>query len=155
MQRDTGAPPHADPQITPCGPADFDRMLSVWERSVRASHDFLTAEQITALRPHVPEAFASAGSIHGTRDPRGCVTAFVGVTDNKIDMLFVDPDQQGKGYGRALFVFSRRVLGATLVDVNEDNHAAIAFYEKLGAKRVGRSEFDDFGNPYPLLHLSF
>jgi putative acetyltransferase len=39
------------------------------------------------------------------------------------------------------------------VDVNEQNDGAIGFYGHLGFEVTGRSEFDDQGRPYPLLHL--
>ena len=39
------------------------------------------------------------------------------------------------------------------VDVNEQNPRAIGFYERLGFARTGRSETDDQGRPYPLLHM--
>lgn len=144
----------ASPQITRCSAADFPGMIEVWERSVRSSHDFLTHEQITDLRPQVPAALSSTELIYGIRGSDGAVVAFVGVTGEKLEMLFVDPNEQGKGYGKMLFAYAREALGATLVDVNEGNRAAIEFYEKLGAKRIGRSDVDDYGNPYPLLYYS-
>ena len=140
------------PEITACAPQDYERMLNVWVASVRSSHDFLTDAQIAALKPHVPEAFRKADRIDGIRNSAGEVIGFVGVTGDELDMLFVDPPAQGLGIGTALFDFARDVLGAKRVDVNEGNHAAIRFYERRGARRVGRSERDGLGNPYPLLH---
>jgi putative acetyltransferase len=37
--------------------------------------------------------------------------------------------------------------------VNEQNDAARAFYERLGFQIVGRSDLDDAGRPFPLLHM--
>jgi len=93
-----------------------------------------------------------AARIDGIRNSAGEVIGFVGVTGDELDMLFMEPPAQGKGYGTALLVFARDVLGAKRVDLNEGNHAAIRFYERQGARRVGRSERDGLGNPYPLLH---
>jgi putative acetyltransferase len=43
-------------------------------------------------------------------------------------------------------------LGLT-TDVNEQNAQAVDFYEHLGFERTGRSEMDNQGRPYPLIHL--
>jgi putative acetyltransferase len=37
--------------------------------------------------------------------------------------------------------------------VNEQNAAALGFYEALGFEVVARSPLDDTGRPYPLLHM--
>ena len=129
-------------------------MLAVWEKSVRSSHHFLSPEQIDALKPLVPEAFEKTSQLAGVRNDAEAITGFVGVEDSKLEMLFIHPSSQGKGYGSALVEHAKSVLGATLVDVNEGNVDAIQFYESLGAKLMGRSETDDYGNPYPLLHYA-
>ena len=40
-----------------------------------------------------------------------------------------------------------------MLDVNEQNEQALGFYLHMGLEVVGRSERDDFGKPYPLLHM--
>jgi putative acetyltransferase len=37
--------------------------------------------------------------------------------------------------------------------VNEQNTAAVAFYKACGFVVEGRSELDETGRPYPLLHM--
>jgi putative acetyltransferase len=39
------------------------------------------------------------------------------------------------------------------VDVNEQNEAALGFYEALGFSVVGRSPTDAEGRPFPTLHM--
>jgi putative acetyltransferase len=43
--------------------------------------------------------------------------------------------------------------GDLTVDVNEQNPAAVGFYEAVGFVVVGRSPLDDAGRPFPLLHM--
>ena len=43
--------------------------------------------------------------------------------------------------------------GDLTVDVNEQNPAAVGFYEAVGFAVVGRSPLDDAGRPFPLLHM--
>jgi len=42
-------------------------------------------------------------------------------------------------------------FGINDLAVNEQNPLAKEFYEHMGFKAVERSEFDDQGNPYPIL----
>jgi putative acetyltransferase len=44
-------------------------------------------------------------------------------------------------------------LGATQLDVNEQNEQAVGFYRRLGFEVVGRSAEDGLGQPFPLLHM--
>ncbi|WP_369523003.1 hypothetical protein [Brucella anthropi] len=47
-----------------------------------------------------------------------------------------------------------KTLGSPLtVDVNEQNLQGVGFYLHMGFVETGRSETDDQGRPYPLLHL--
>jgi putative acetyltransferase len=44
-------------------------------------------------------------------------------------------------------------LGATKVDVNEQNDQAVGFYRHMGFEVTGRSAVDDLGQPFPVLHM--
>ncbi len=73
----------------------------------------------------------------------------------QVEMLFVDPVFHRRGIGRALLDFVRRRWPRIWLDVNEQNQEAARFYFKYGFKRIGRSELDGQGRPYPLLHLYY
>ena len=73
----------------------------------------------------------------------------------QVEMLFVDPVFQRRGIGRALLDFVRRPWPRIWLDVNEQNQTAALFYFKYGFKRMGRSDLDGQGRPYPLLHLYY
>lgn len=68
-------------------------------------------------------------------------------------MLFISPNERGKGIGKQLLDYSIKELNVTKVDVNEDNEQAVKFYEKCGFQTYDRSEVDSTGKPYPLLHM--
>lgn len=44
-------------------------------------------------------------------------------------------------------------LGASEVDVNEQNEQAVGFYRRMGFEVAGRSAEDGMGLPFPLLHM--
>lgn len=140
-------------QITAVTPADYSRALEVWETSVRATHDFLTEEDIQSLKLLVHEHCLTRMSLFCIRDETEAVIGFVGVEAPKVEALFIHPRWRGKGVGRKLMEFAIKELNAELVDVNEQNQQAIDFYQHLGFEVAHRSELDGFGNPFPLLHL--
>ncbi|MDQ3871012.1 MAG: acetyltransferase [Chloroflexota bacterium] len=140
-------------EITGVGPEDFDRLVELWEASVRATHDFVAEADIVRFRPLVRDALPQIPTFACVRDVDGRVAGFVAVSDRKVHMLFIDPARRGQGLRRRLLEHAVQVLGASTLDVNEQNEQAVGFYLRLGFEVVGRSPVDDTGNPYPLLHM--
>lgn len=68
-------------------------------------------------------------------------------------MLFVAPEERGKGTGRALIAFAAEQFSANEVTVNEQNAQAVGFYEKMGFAPYRRTQTDEQGGPYPLLYM--
>lgn len=132
---------------------DYPEIMEVWEASVRATHDFITEEDIRHFKPLILNIYLDAVVLRCARDGSGNIIGFMGVADGKIEMLFLDPGHRGTGIGRAFVTYARDNLGADKVDVNEQNHQAVGFYRHMGFRVVGRSETDGSGKPYPLLHM--
>ena len=131
---------------------DFSRLLEIWEASIRATHHFLKESDIRFYKPIVMNSFSSltlACIRNELKEPVG----FIGVTNKKIEMLFVDPAYFGKGIGRQLVEYAVSFLGASKLDVNEQNKTALGFYEHLDFEVVGGSDVDAMGKPFPLLHM--
>jgi putative acetyltransferase len=130
-------------------------LVALWERSVRATHDFLSDDDVAGLRPRVDEALADPGLelwvLAGRADRP---TGFIGLAGDHIAALFVDADSRGRGVGRRLVEHAQTLRGEALtVDVNEQNPAAVGFYAALGFTVCGRSPLDGDGRPFPLLHM--
>ena len=120
---------------------------------MRATHDFVTEDDIQFFRPLVRDGLSNVAHLACVRDERGEVVGFVGVSGAKVEMLFVAPTCMGQGIGRQLLTHAITAFGAETLDVNEQNPQAVGFYLRMGFEVVGRSELDDFGKPYPLLHM--
>ena len=86
-------------------------------------------------------------------DDSEAVVGFMGMSGSKMESLFLAPEFQRRGAGRRLVRHAQALHGELTVDVNEQNVAARAFYEACGFVVEGRSEFDDAGRPFPLLHM--
>jgi putative acetyltransferase len=144
-----------DMHVRPARVEDRERLLELWERSVRATHHFLEDNDVVALRPLVAEELAS-----GAVDWWVLVSAtealigFLGFASDTIEALFIDPDHHGQGGGKFLVAHAQTLgAGALAVDVNEQNEAALGFYKALGFSVVARSPTDAAGRPFPILHM--
>lgn len=141
------------PNICQPAPQDYDEILEVWEASVRHTHHFLTEEHIQFYKPLVRNHYLPAVELYIIRDAGRKIVAFMGLSDELIEMLFVNPGEQGKGYGKRLLEYATRKKQLDKVDVNEQNEKALQFYLHLGFQVIGRDETDSMGKPFPILHL--
>lgn len=140
-------------QICNVAKKDYLELIKIWEEAVRSTHDFLPEEEIQELKPLILNHYFDAVLLRCSKNSEGSVMGFIGIADDKIEMLFISPNEQGQGIGSALCQYATQQLGATKVDVNEQNPRAAEFYEKMGFKIVHRSEIDGQGKPHPILHL--
>ena len=131
---------------------DFNELLLLWEASVRSTHHFLKEEDILFYKELVPGYFPLV-ELYIIRNERGKITAFMGLSDELIEMLFVHPEEQGKGLGKRLIQFALQETPIRKVDVNEQNTTALHFYQHLGFQVIGRDETDSSHKPFPILHL--
>jgi len=82
------------------------------------------------------------------------IVTFIGIDNDKIEMLFVRDKMIGQGIGKLLLLYAINNLHAKRVDVNEQNPSAVEFYKYMGFKIKSRSPVDDMGKPFPILHLT-
>lgn len=132
---------------------DMEEILNTWESSVRATHNFLSEEDIISIKPQVIEGAKYVSKLLCVRDKKDMIKAFMGIHDFKIEMLFVSNDSRGNGIGKKLVEYAIEVLNANYVDVNGQNPQALGFYKHMGFKVFKKSEFDEQGNPFPILHM--
>lgn len=135
-------------------PGDNARLAAIWLAAVRATHLFLSEDDIQFFLPQVRDRYLPGLEVYVTVDGGGLPTGFAGLSGSKLEMLFIDPDRHGLGLGRALVDHAWHLKGRLEVDVNEQNPGALAFYRKCGFEPVGRSEVDGSGKPFPLIHLA-
>ena len=143
---------YQDIRMEPC--RDYEGMTRVWLAAVRATHHFLSEEDIDFYHKRLPDLYMPHVDLYAIRNARGECRAFIGLSQEMVEMLFVHPDDMGKGYGSMLLRFACRGRGIRRVDVNEQNERALGFYLHHGFSITGRDATDSEGKPYPILHLS-
>jgi putative acetyltransferase len=131
---------------------DREQILNIWEKSVLATHDFLKPTDFEEIKALVQTIDFNHFDVYCLKQNNE-VAGFIGVAEQKIEMLFFSPDYIGKGLGRKLTDFAFSELKADKVDVNEQNSKAVKFYEKLGFKTYERTDINDQGKEYPLLRM--
>src|SRR6187200_2543855 len=116
--------------VRPARPDEHPALVALWERSVRATHRFLTNDDILTLRPFVAQELARPSVDWWVLDagadrPIG----FLGFANDSIEALFIDPDHIGAGAGKLLLAHAQSLAdGRSLtVEANEQNEAAVSF----------------------------
>ncbi|HDX8866508.1 acetyltransferase [Klebsiella michiganensis] len=128
------------------------KLIAIWRRSVDATHDFLSKEYRAELEDLV-SAFLPEAPLWVAVTEKDEPVAFMLLTGEHMDALFVDPTVRGCGVGKLLIKHALTLAPKLTTNVNEQNEQAVGFYKKMGFKVTGRSETDDLGKPYPLLNL--
>lgn len=131
----------------------IDKLLEVWESSVRATHNFLSNEEILEIKKYVPEALSGISHLIIKTNEDENPIAFMGIENNKLEMLFIAPEYRGKGIGKKMLLYGIENYGVNNLAVNEDNPLAKGFYEHMGFKVYERHELDDQSKPYPVLYM--
>ena len=134
---------------------DYPAIIELWELSVRASHFFLPEDYLQKIKNLLPSILPTVKLfVHFDKDDQ-IITGFLGVSEEKIEMLFIHPAKRGQGIGRLLNKFAVEQLQTYKVDVNEQNEQAVSFYKKIGYNVVGRTEVDGLGKPFPMLQMEY
>lgn len=127
------------------------QLVKVWEASVKATHLFLSAGEIEKIKGYVPDALKNVSHLLIAENGKSEPVAFMGIEGRKIEMLFIAPEERGKGLGRQLIKYGIENYAVNEVCVNEQNPQAVGFYEHMGFRVYKRTDFDEQGNPYPIL----
>lgn len=131
----------------------MDVLLEIWEDSVRATHDFLSDKEIAQIREYVPQALCSVAHLIVAENESGKMIAFMGIENQRLEMLFLLSAERGKGIGKQLLQYGIENYGIQELTVNEQNPQAVGFYRHMGFETYKRTDYDEEGNPYPLLYM--
>ena len=134
-------------------PHTIESLLKIWEKSVKATHGFLTDGEIEKIKSYVPPALGNVQNLVVAENESNVPVAFMGIENKRIEMLFVSSENRSRGIGKSLVNFAVDNFSANEVTVNEQNTQAVGFYKRMGFKTYKRTDFDEQGNAYPLLYM--
>jgi len=132
---------------------DLADVLEVWSRAARIAHPFLddaflARERDQIATVHLPNAETMVYIVDGR------AAGFLSLVGNEIGGLFVDPDRQGRGIGRALVNHARTLRPSLEVEVFEANHLGRRFYERYGFVPVREEVHAETGHRVIRMHLA-
>lgn len=79
----------------------------------------------------------------------GRPVAFMGIEGDTLEMLFITPEEMGKGLGKCLMQYGIEHYKIQELTVNEQNPQAKCFW----LPSLQKSGYDQQGRPYPLVSM--
>ena len=134
-------------------PEVIEVLMKIWEDSVRATHDFLSDKEIDQIKEYVPQALSDVVHLIVVEDKSGKMIAFMGIENQRLEMLFLLSAERGKDIGKQLLQYGIENYNIQELTVNEQNPQAVGFYRYMGFETYKRTDYDEEGNPYPLLYM--
>ncbi|MEJ6784370.1 GNAT family N-acetyltransferase [Aminobacter sp. Piv2-1] len=132
--------------------ADRERLAEIWLEASFVGHPFLPeadllGQQAKVREFYLPQAENWVAELDG--EPAG----FIGLIDDFIGGLFVDPAAHGHGLGKALVLHAAGLKGDLEVEVYAANDTAVGFYRRLGFAETLRHDEDDEGRPLEVIRM--
>jgi len=131
----------------------IEQLLKVWESSVKATHLFLSKDEIEDIKRYVPQALKEIPCLTVAENENQIPVGFMGIIGQHLEMLFISREERGKGLGKKLLRYGIEKYSVSDLAVNEQNLHAKGFYEHMGFEVYRRTACDEQGNPYPLLYM--
>ena len=140
-------------EVAEITPSLTEQLIAVWEKSVKATHLFLSENEVEEIKKYIPQALNGVVHLIIAENESGSPAAFMGIEEQKLEMLFIAPEERGKGLGRKLLQYGMENYSVSELAVNEQNPLAKGFYEHMVFHVYRRTDHDEQGNPYPLLYM--
>ena len=133
--------------------ADFDTLTDLWERSARSTHAFMDDDAFAHQRPRIRDLLLPSMDVWVAED-HGELLGFVGARDAVVELLYVAPEAQGRGLGRALLSYVDGGAGPRSVEVFADNTVGVAFYRSQGFVEQLRYTVSVAGGSFDVMRLA-
>ena len=110
---------------------DCDAILEVWSAASLVATPFLSDEFMTDERDKIRTIWLPKAETW-IFEADAIVVGFVSLVGNEVGGIFVHPDHQGRGIGRALMDRAASLRDELTLDVFEDNAVGRRFYDRYG-----------------------
>lgn len=124
---------------------DLERAAEIWLEANLQAHGFIPRayweEQLETVRDLLPHA-----ELYVWQDG-GAIQGFIGLNGDHVEGLFVRPQLQGRGIGKALLDRARDAHGRLTLNVYRKNERAAALYRREGFQVRGEGVDGNTGEP--------
>ncbi len=131
--------------VRPYADADLEEVLDVWYRASRIAHSFLEADFFERERAEIAHRWMPMAETF-VFDVDDGVVGFLSLVGDEVGAVFVDPDLQGRGIGRALMNEARARRDHLELSVFEANPIGRRFYAAYGFEEIGRQTNEATGH---------
>mgnify|MGYP006924306919 CR=1 FL=1 len=77
-------------------PLLVEQLLEVWEKSVRATHLFLSDNEVKSIKEYVPQALINIAHLVISKNSSGVPIAFMGIEDETLEMFLLHQKKGAK-----------------------------------------------------------
>lgn len=121
---------------------DLEEMARIWYEASVTAHSFVPASFWASQRSAMKEMYLPLAE-NFIFEENGQPAGFISLVGEKVCALFVAPEMQGKGIGRALLEHAKTLRRRLSLKVYRENKRAFQFYKKCGFVAVGE-EIDEY-----------
>jgi len=115
---------------------DLEEMVRIWYDASVIAHSFMPASFWASYKSAMKEEYLPLSENY-VFEQEGKVAGFISLVGEIVCALFVAPEAQGKGAGKALLEHAKALKGRLSLKVYRDNRKAVFFYEKRGFRAAG------------------
>ncbi|MEU6744383.1 GNAT family N-acetyltransferase [Streptosporangium sandarakinum] len=131
---------------------DEAAVVDLWSRAAKLAHPFIEGEGEGERERRLREKYlveadnwVAERQEETTEAPVG-VVGLLGLLEAEIGGLFVAPEAQGRGVGRALVQHAAALHGTVTLEVYEGNTRGRRFYSRMGFEEFGRRVDEETGH---------
>lgn len=135
-------------------PTDYPEIMRIWLDASQAGHPFLSEEELAHQKNEIETHYLGQVEMWIAENEDKHILGFIGLIDNFIGGLFVDPTHHRQGVGKKLVLWARELKKEPLeVDVFLENESARKFYNQLDFLSEYESLFEGKFKNYPQYHM--
>ena len=133
--------------------ADMKELLDVWYRASLIAHPFLHKDFLEKEMKAIEEVYTPMAETW-VYEQAGRVVGFIALIGDEVGAIFVDPQLQGQGIGRALMRQAQQLRDQLEVEVFEANEIGRRFYDRYGFEVIKEHIHQQTGHPLIRMRLT-
>jgi putative acetyltransferase len=131
-----------DKLIRNCRKNELEEMVRIWYEASITAHSFIPASFWVLQKDSMKEKYLPLAENFIFEEERQ-LSGFISLVGERVCALFVAPEMQGRGIGRALLEHAKILKGRLSLRVYRENERALSFYKKCGFVAAGE-EVDEY-----------